>query len=442
MQSIGDKIMPIDSNTKPLIEFNPKLPKLSKNESKVLKFLVEAGRLVVPIYLEQEKQTKTGISRKELEKAAKTDTKIFSPYTVVEKTNSKLVAVPYHIKYERLLKPVAKKLNEASRITENKEFGRFLQLQAKALLDGSYEKALAASVRMKPYILDIYIGPSDYFNRLFAGKAAYQAWVGVLDVAGTERLNNYRTTVFNASRKALVPNERVENFNHIKAKTIDEVLFSGLMARRKFVGFNEPMNLDWVEKYGSEVTIFNQANDLRLKEQVMPIFNKIFSPAFRQGFSSEDLRRGSLRYVALHELAHNYLYYRNSAQNLQDLLPVIFELTATLLGMRIAGSLLLIDRITNKQLESMIVTFVCRSFDLVDKSKKDKFMINYTLGGAIFINYMLASGAIRQKEGMTIPNFTKIFLSLHELSYVMERLLSSGTRKEAEAFIKKYGRIN
>lgn len=437
MQGIGNKMM-----SEPLIEFNPKLPKLSKNESQVLKLLVEAGRLIAPIYLEQENYLKQSIDRGTIEKLAKQDPTVLSPYTIVENINGKLHVTPYHIKYAKFLKPIADKLNEASRISNNKKFGRLLRLQAKALLDGSYEEALAASIKMKPYILDIYIGPLNYSNRLFAGKAAYQGSVGVLDVEGTKRLNDYKTIVFNESRKALVPNERVENFNHVKAKTVNEVLFSGLLARTKFVGLNLPMDINWIERYGSEVTIFNQVNDLRLKEQIMPTFNRIFSKAFRDGFTSEDLRRASLRYVALHELAHNYLYYKNSMRNLQDLFPIVFELTATLLGMRIAGSLLLMERITSKQLESMIVAFICRSFDLVEKSKQDKSIIKYALGGAIFINYMLENGAIRQHREMTIPNFTKIFLSLHELSYIMERLLSSGTRKDAESFIQKYSGIS
>src|SRR3989338_8992111 len=99
------------SNNQPLIEFNPKLPKLSKNEKDVLKLLVEAGRLIVPLYLEQEKQVKTTIGKEEIEQAGKKDPSVLSPYTVVEKKDGKLVATPYHIKYEKFLKPIADKLN-------------------------------------------------------------------------------------------------------------------------------------------------------------------------------------------------------------------------------------------------------------------------------------------------------------------------------------------
>ena len=425
----------------PLIKFNPKLPRLSDSEKRVLKLLQEAGELMVPLYLEQKRLIKA-VSKEEIEKAAEADSSLLDHYTIVEKVNNKLIATQYHLRFSKYLEPIADKLNQASNTTDSKDFSRFLRLQAKALLDGSYEQAIVAGFRMKPYIIDISIGPTEHFDhQLFSSKAVYQSWIGIIDIEGTKRLNNYRDIILSARRGALIPGERVENYKNVKAKTLDVVQFSGFLAETKFVGVNMPMNLQLVEKYGSEITIFNQTNDLRMKEQIIPTFNRVFSKEFREEFTLEDLRRASLRYVALHELAHNYLYYKNAPKNLQDLLPVIYELTATLVGMRIAGSLLLKEVITNKQLESMIIAFICRSLYLIEQSRKRKFMINYATGGVIFINFMLESGALRRLKGLAIPNFMKIFVSLHELSFILERLLSSGTRKDAASFIKKYGRV-
>lgn len=431
----------------PLLEFNPKLPRLSKNERQVLKLLIEAGKLIVPIYLKQEEQIKekggfypAGVSKEEVEKASRKDPNISSHYTVVEKINGKLVAIPYHIKYADFLKPVADKLNQASQVTDNKEFGRFLKLQAKALLEGNYEEAAAAWLKMKQYLLDISIGPVEHHDdRLFFAKASYQSWVGIVDVESTQILNHYKGIILSSQRKSLVPTHRLENYHQVRAKIVDVVLLSGHMARTKFVGVNLPMNLNWVEKYGSEITLLKQVNLARLKEQILPSFNQVFETAFKKGFSEADLKMGNISYIALHEIAHNYLYYKNASKNLQDLLSPIYELSATVLGIRMAGYLLLKDVITNKELESMIVAFISRSFYLIDKSKTSKEWVNYATGGAIFINFLLRSGALRQFKGLAIPNFMKIFVSLQDLLYQLEELLSSGTRKDAEAFINKYG---
>lgn len=420
-----------NQSNQPIIEFNPKLPKLSANEKAVLKLLVEAAKLIAPIYLDQERQLTKDSNQSSL-----------SPFTVLEKVNGKFVETPYHIKYADLLKPIADKLNEAAEISEDKEFGKFLKFKAKVLLNGNYEGSLATRRKLKPYKLDIYIGPVEHHDdRLFFDKASYQAWVGVVDQENTKMLNYYKDIVLSAQRKALMPSQRMENEDNVRAKALDVIIFSGHMARTKFVGVNLPMSLNWVKKYGSEITLFNQANDLRLKEQILPTFNKIFLPEFRKGFSVQDLQRGNSRYVVLHELAHNFLYYKNAAKNLKDLLSPIYELSASVLGMRMAGSLLLRDIINNKQLESMIIAFICRSYYLIERGKTSKVWFNYSLGGAVFINFLIKSGALKEYKGLVVPNFMKIFISLQDLLYSLEELLSSGTRKDAEAFLKKYGQF-
>lgn len=429
----------------PLIEFNPKLPKLSKNEREVLKLLVEAAKLITPIYKLQENSLFPGAnfyphdaSKEEINKAAVKDPQILSSYTVVERVYGKLIAVPYHIKYADLLKPAAAKLEQAAKLTENKEFARVLLMQARALLKGLYEEAITAYLKRKPYILDISIGPDDYFDdELFFTKNSYQAWVGVVEKEGTERLNNYKNTILNAHREGSISVEKVHNHDRLSAKVIDTILFSGLMAKTKFPGVNYPINLDFVEKYGSEITLFNQPNDLMMKERIIPTFNKIFSKGFKEGYGAEDLRRANLRYTAMHEFAHSYLYYRHASENLKDLFRPIYELAATLLGFRMAGSLLLKDRINNKQLESMIVALLCSSFYLVSQ-KSNKFLPEYKLGSTVFINFLLKSGALKKMNGTVVVNFMKIFVALQDLFHILERLLSGGNREETGVFVEQY----
>ena len=74
----------------------------------------------------------------------------------------------------------------------------------------------------------------------------------------------------------------------------------------------------------------------------------------------------------------------------------------------------------------------------MEQNKINNPMINYVLGGSIFVNYMLEQGALKMLKGIAIVNFMKMFLSLHELSEILEYLLSSGTYKEAENFIERY----
>ncbi len=435
--------------SKPLMLFSPTLPLLSKNEKEVLSLLMEAGKLVAPIYERQENRKHSGanfyphdISTEELVRAAKKNPQILSPYTVVEKRGKVLVAVPYHQKYADLLIPIAEKLRQAARVTDNKEFSKRLKKQADALINGNYEEAQLYWMSMKPYILDINIGPVErYDDKLFFTKTSYQAWIGIMDESSTRKANTYKDIILSARRESMMPSEKVDYYEKVQIRVDSVLLFSGLIARTMFLGVNLPNSPELMEKYGSEITIFRQVGEYRLQHEVWPAFKKIFSPSFQKIFTSQDIKEGVLYSTILHELAHTYLRYRHSENRLQDLFPIIDELSAYVLGMKVGGSLLLRDIISQQQLESVMVAFIARSFGLVFNETENGSKIHYTLGGAIFINYMLETGALKEVRGLSWPNFVKMFVSLDQLSHLLEKLLSQGTRSDAEVFIKKYGNI-
>lgn len=434
---------------KPLVLFKPKLPKLSKNQHKVLELLIEAGKLIEPIYLEQENHQLPGANfypknatKKEIEEAAKEDPEILSPYTVVERIQGKLVAIPYHQKYAKFLKLVADKLLEAARITDNKEFAIRLEVQAKALLEGKYDDAVKFWMIMKPYILDIVIGPIErYDDRLFFVKTAYQAWVGVMDEEQTRRMNNYKQIILSARRKVLMASDKVDYYDKVQLRIDNAVLYSGRISRTLPVGINLPNDPNAMEKFGSEITVFKQVNELRFKEEILPTFDKIFSSEFKKIFLPSELEEGTLYSVVMHELAHTYLRYRNSERNLKDLFPVIDELSASVMGIKVCGSLLLKDILSQKQLESIMISFMARCFYLILQDQGNLARIHYTIGAAIFINFLLESGAVKAEGGVSWPNFMKMFVSLEELASILERLLYQGSRDDAETFIEKYGNI-
>ncbi|OGE36435.1 hypothetical protein A3A14_00605 [Candidatus Daviesbacteria bacterium RIFCSPLOWO2_01_FULL_43_38] len=434
-------------NDKPLVTFDAKLPKLSDNERKVLDLLLEAGRLIVPIYEEQENYKfpganfyPHGVLKSEIEKAAKENPEILSPYTVVEKIDNKLVATPYHKKYAKLLKPVVEKLLVAAEVTSNKNFAECLKVQAKALLDGSYDEATICWMSVKPYILDINIGPVErYDDKLFFVKTAYQAWVGVIDKKNSQKLNKYKDVILSTRRKVAMASEKFDYYGKVQTRIDNTLLFAGLIARTKFVGVNLPNDPKLMEKYGSEITLFKEMHKLRFETALWPTFNRIFSPEFKKQFSAIDLERGSLYLTALHELAHTYLRYRDSEKRLQDLFPVIDELAASVMGIKMCGSLLLKDIASTQQLESIMLAFITRAYNFVLNEEDKPERGQYVIGGAVLLNFLLESGAIKRAGGVSWPNFMKMFVSFDELMSILGRVLSRGKRSDAEALIKKYG---
>lgn len=436
-------------NKPAILQFNTKTSFLSKNEQEALKILIEAAKLIAPLYEQQENHEFLGanfypkdITKEEIENAAKKNPAILSPYTVVEKIDRELIAIPYHIKYAQFLKPIAEKLIQASKIVNSKQFAKMLQLQAKALLQGTYEEAEIYWLKMPPYIIDVKFGPIErYDDKLFFTKTAYQAWVGLRDESATKKAEQFKEIILNAKKEASISSEQIDYYDKVRIQVDELIIFSGLIARTVFLGVNLPNDAMLMEKYGSEITIFKQSNDYRVKTEVLPAFKKIFSPAFKKIFTREDIEDGTLYSTILHELGHVYLRYSGAEKRLQDLFPVIDELAAYVVGIKVGGYLLLKDVTTPKQLESIMVAYLARSFEMVLYEYDNKSKYHYMLGGAIFINYLLEKGAILEKGGISWPNFTKMFFALSGLADLLDKILSSGTRKDVEELIKKYGQI-
>lgn len=421
-----------------MILYNPGLPKLTKNEQMVLDILIEAAKLIDPLYQEVRFYPE-GVSKEEIELAAQNNSEILSPYTVVEKSEDGLTAVSYHDKYQKHLKPISNKLKEAAEVTDNEEFSKCLNFQAEALLDGRYDEATIMWMQMKPYILDINIGPVErYDDKLFFTKTSYQAWVGVMDIDQTQRMRKYSDLILSARRNALMPSEKVDYYDKVQVRVDDILIFAGLIAQTRFIGVNLPNDVKLMEEYGSEITMFNQTNEIRMETEIIPTFNKLFSKEFKEQFSLEDLEKGSSGFNMLHELAHVYLRYKNSEKNLKDMFPYIDELAAYVMGIKVCGSLFLKDIATQHELESIIVAFLSKCFYMVNEESDVSARMHYTVGCGVFINYLQETGAIRQLGGISWPNFTKIFMAIDQLSEILERILSSGTREDAYSFINQY----
>ncbi len=111
------------------------------------------------------------------------------------------------------------------------------------------------------------------------------------------------------------------------------------------------------------------------------------------------------------------------------------------MGLKVCGNLLIKDILGEKQLESILLAFTARNFNLVLEEKEDKSKYHYVVGAAIYLNYLFETGALREAGGVYWPNFNKMFFAVSELAVTLERMLSIGTRKDAEHFIKKYGDI-
>lgn len=420
---------------------------LVSHEQKILEKLIEAAKLIGPIYKQQIDDTHLGgnfyphdATKEEILKAAEHDPDILSPYTVVERDmNRKLVAVPYHIKFRSHLEKIAALLREAAHLSKNHEFAQRLHLQANALLEGTYEVSDIYWITMKPYKIDIAMGPIDKLDdRLMFRKTSYEAWVGVIDEQKTKKAKIIQQAIYDVKRRILPGAQRADFLDKTKLRVDKTLIFSGLYARGMFTSTSLPIDPQLMERYGIEITFFDSSLDIKFNEQHYPIFDRAFEKNFQGNYSKELLREGSFRNVLLHEIGHSYLRYKDGEKRLKELFPIIDELAATIYGIKSCGSLVLKGIMSEKELEAIMIMFICRAFTWWIDSKTNKSVEAFAIGHAIALNYFLSNGAIRESDGISWPNFGKMFLGISALSDVLELIMSSGSYEEASQFIERY----
>lgn len=432
----------------PIVNFPVKDLDLNKNEREVVDLLVEAARLVAPIYQEQENQKNLGanfyppdLTKEEITKAAKENPNIFSPYTMVEKSKGKvLTAIPYHIRFKTQLNKISDLICKAADITENHDFSHRLSQLAHSLLNGNYELSDIYWITMKPYKIDVAIGPIDRLDdRLFFKKASYEAWVGIIDEIKTEKAKFLQRSIYEVRRKTFTPSEKANFLDKTKLRVDKTLIFSGLFARGMYTSNSLPVDPLLMEKYGINITFFDTSLDVKFNNQHFPIFERIFEKEFQSEYSRDLLREGSFRNVLLHEIGHSLLRYKDSEARLKELFPIIDELSATIYGIKCCGSLVLKGVMSEKELEAIMIMFVCRAFTWWIDSKTHSSSEAFAIGHAVALNHFIVSGALRESDGISWPNFSKMFLAIEELSDDLERLISTGNYQDAKSFIDKYG---
>jgi len=431
-------------------EFPINTKNLNPQELKVLEKLTQAARLIAPIYAQQIDDRYPGanfyprdVTREEIEREAQQNSSILDPYTVVERKNGKLFPIPFHQKYRKYLLPISKLLKEAAELTENKDFSRRLVMQANALLDGDYEAADIYWLTMKPYKIDIIIAPQErYEDRLLFIKSCYSAVVGITDEARTQYAHQIKDLILSPQRKVLFPAERAEFLDKMQLRVDQVVLMAGLDARCLFTAADFPNDPNLMEKHGAELIIFGNALDDRFEKEFYPIFQRVFAKEFQAQYTEQILKEASFHYLLLHEIGHALLRYKDAETRLKELFPIVDELAAYLLGIKIFGTLLLKDAITQKQLEALMTIFICRCFSWWISFMNKQSVESFARGHAIALNYLFENGAIQESDGISWPNFTKMFLGFDDLSCALERLLAFGQYQDVKFFIKKFANFD
>ncbi|MBI2021265.1 hypothetical protein HYS93_00065 [Candidatus Daviesbacteria bacterium] len=428
-------------------EIKPKVIKdLSESERIVLELLERAVADFGKAYEQQKKDGfyPEGITKKELESEAKNNPQILSPFTLVERVNGKLVATPFHEKYRNLLLPISEKIQKAAKISKHKAFSKYLKLRAESLLNGNYREADIAWLNVKNSLLDFSIGPFErYLDKLMFIKRAYQAHVGLVDTKRTNLANKIKDTLYSSAQYTTETTHSVQIPQKGVSLFIERTpLTSGYLADVVFSGEHFPCDLDLTQKYGSRIIVYSSQLRLKFDKLYYPIFKAIFEERFASKYSEDLLLMATAWNVLLYELSRQLHKFEGSRERLKELYGPIDEANGFASGIQHSKHLLVKGLISQDELEAIIITHIVWMFADWLFYQRNKGKESHVIGDSLLLDYYLTSEALKEKGGISWPNFSKIFFEIEALANKLVHLLQKGSYKETNNFIKKHANFD
>lgn len=230
---------------------------------------------------------------------------LYNLYTVVRRDGERLVAIPYHVVYEGLMRAAAATLLESTLVCEHEGLKRFLELRARALLTDDYFESDMAWLDLQGNKFDIVIGAIEpYEDGLMSLKAGYEAFVLVKDEAASRELQAYIDSMDEMQQALPVAKKfkqrEVQLGSSVGVFTLVFAAGDG-DAGIKTIAISLPNDERVRAAKGTRKIMLRNAIDAKFNKILLPIAERILAP------DQFELVDGALFFsdILLHEVAHS-----------------------------------------------------------------------------------------------------------------------------------------
>jgi len=388
------------------------------------------------------------MSREEFEAwvAAHPDQKaaLESSFTVIQRQDSGLKAVPYHQVWHDLVAELAGHLEAAARLTTDPTLDHFLRLRAAGLRSDDYYESDMAWMDLAGD-LEVVIGPYEvYEDGLFNYKASYEAFICLVDHEESKKLEAVAAHL-NEMEAALPIPDRYKNFSRgtsSPVKVVQEIYSAG-QAGIQTTAFNLPNDERVREAKGSKKVMLKNIARAKYEKCWMPIVTTVLAPQPLAAVSFD----AYFNHVLMHEVSHGLgpgLITLESgekidvAKKMKELYSTVEECKADVLG------ILNMKRMMEKGIFAADMEYSMYASYLGGMLRSIRFGINEAHGGGVAIqwNYCFENGAfLLDPAGNVTLNEKKILPVLTQLAHELLMFQATGDYEGAKKFIEKYRRM-
>ncbi|WP_428262373.1 dipeptidyl-peptidase 3 family protein [Haliangium sp.] len=224
-------------------------------------------------------------------------------YTVVRREGEQLVAVPYSKAYAEWLEPAAAKLEAAAELTENESLATFLRSRAAAFRSDDYYQSDKDWMDLDSRV-EITIGPYEtYEDELMGAKAAFEAFVTVADPEASAALTKFKELLPAMEQHLPVPDEvKTERGAESPIRVVDLVFASGdARTSVQTIAFNLPNDERVRKEKGAKKVLLRNVIKTKFDAIMKPVGERILAEGQRGLLSAEAFFQETL----FHELSHS-----------------------------------------------------------------------------------------------------------------------------------------
>lgn len=370
--------------------------------------------------------------------------------TIIKREGDKLVAIPFEKVYQAELTKASQALKEASQLTKNVHFKKYLQLRADSLLSGDFRPSDFAWIDVRDGFLDIVIGPIEVYDDSLVGlKASYEAMVLVRDVPASEKLKVFEQQMANLQQNLPVAPELAtkEKPTETPISIFDVAYAAGAgNAGVKTVAASLPNDEVVIKEKGAKKLFYKNIMLAKFQKILVPIAKEMVDPKLIPFVTEEAFFNNVLG----HELAHTLglKFVRSEGKDtdtairlaLKDTYSSIEEAKADIVGIYAITYLTKKGVLTPQQEKQSFATYLAGTFRSIRFGSGD----DHAKANIIQFNYMRERGAITYDEktglyGLDTNKFRECVKSLSEFLLTVE---GKGDYEAARQTVDRQGKLD
>lgn len=369
-----------------------------------------------------------------------------SMFTVIKRSeDGSLYTQPYHVAYKKELEIAADYLKKAAKIAENKDFAKFLNLRAAALLTDNYYESDINWMDLNNSNLDIVIGPVESEeDRFIDTKTAYEAFLLLKDFDWSKKLEIYTQNLDEIKNKLNLSDNYKNQILFTKANigVFDAIYYGGWAnSGAKMISINHPKDGRILMEKGSRKLQFKNAMRAKFDKILEPISKILISENQKTNIKFDAFFINNLVYeIAAASVVKTTINNKGPVKDaLKDYFPTINSLKADILNLYILTKLQEMGVIKEVTLADNYTIF------LANVLRSIRFGSSISQGSSTLIcfNILQEMQAIQRdnKNGTYSVNLDKMKPAVEELTIKVLKILAEGDYNSAKDIIENKGNM-